>query len=89
VVEEDVGRIWPPPKPYLLHLLSPLRWCAYLESDDLPQSVVIANGWTRRRAITKARELWFEAVRFGTEDEDCGIYCTYVPARDQQEEAPR
>lgn len=79
-VEEDVGRVCPPPKPYLLHPLSPLRWCAYLTSDDLPHNVVIANGWTRRRAVARARTLWFEAVRFAHDDEECSIYCTFVPA---------
>jgi hypothetical protein len=80
-VVEDVGRIgWPPPKPVALHLLSCFRFCAYLHSRHLPGSFVIANAWTRESAITKARKLWFEHLRFVTGDEDSSNLCGFVPA---------
>ena len=80
-VEEDVGRIWPPPKPYLLNFWAPLRWCAFLSSSDVPgygHAFVVANAWTRSGAVKKARALWFEHIRIEV-GEPCSILCLFVP----------
>lgn len=77
-VQEDIGRIWPPPKPYLLNLLAPLRWCAALWTPDF-NGVVIANAWTRNGATKKARALWYEQARREINDDHCSIFVTFVP----------
>ena len=78
-VQEDVGHIWPPPRPYLLNLLVPLRWCATLFTADF-NGIVVANAWTRRGAVKKVRALWFEQARIATEDEQATILALFEPS---------
>lgn len=86
-VAEDVGRIWPPPRPYVLHLLSPFRFCASLFTDypDGSKGVVIANAWTRAGAIREARRRWFEQARLVSDDDECSIVGLFSRIREQGE----
>jgi hypothetical protein len=79
-VQEDVGRIWPPPRPYVLNFLAPLRWCAALYTPAF-NGLVVANAWTRRAAVRKARALWFEQARLQIGDDRRSIFVTFAPCR--------
>ena len=56
------------------------KWCIWLTSPQLPGSFVIENAWSKRRGIKEARRLWFEHVRFITEDEESTVVCWWTAA---------